>query len=102
MTSIPVPSSVNTPKSLSSNPLSVHSPKTVRVPSVPLISPSASAGLPPLVIPPAQGLASTGLGSAGLPHQSSSTPTTPTSAGGIGPMRRRVSDKCNLPISAGR
>lgn len=95
MVTVPVPSSIAPHKSVSSNSLSTHSPKNVRVPSLPLMSPTASAGLPPLVIPPQNSLASTT-----LPHQSQSQPTTPTSAG-IGPMRRRVSDKCNLPISAG-
>ncbi|OWF45679.1 forkhead box protein P1-like isoform X2 [Mizuhopecten yessoensis] len=50
----------------------------------------------PLLIPPPLGQTPISKPSTPL-SQASSLPTTPTSAG---PMRRRVSDKCNLPISA--
>ncbi|KAH3893222.1 hypothetical protein DPMN_017365 [Dreissena polymorpha] len=63
-------------------------------PKTPLLSPSVSTGLPLLILPPQSPLSSTPVN-----QHSSSQPTTPTSAG-LGPMRRRVSDKCNLPISA--
>ncbi|KAL4227130.1 Forkhead box protein P4 [Mactra antiquata] len=55
-----------------------------------------SSGLTPLVIPPHSSINPIPSGPGTL--QSQSQPTTPT--GGLGPMRRRVSDKCNLPISA--
>ena len=57
-----------------------------------------SIGLPPLVIPP-QSLMTPVSKSPTLQSQSSSQPVTPTA---LGPIRRRVSDKCNLPISAGK
>ena len=50
----------------------------------------------PIVIPPQLGPASISKPPTPQSH-SMSQPSTPTS---IGPMRRRVSDKCNLPISA--
>lgn len=50
---------------------------------------SLSLGIPPSMV--------TSLSKPPTP-QSHSQPSTPT---GGGPMRRRVSDKCNLPISAG-
>lgn len=50
----------------------------------------------PIVIPPQMGPASISKPPTPQSH-SMSQPSTPTS---IGPMRRRVSDKCNLPISA--
>ena len=52
----------------------------------------------PIVIPPQLGPASISKPPTPQSH-SMSQPSTPTS---IGPMRRRVSDKCNLPISAGK
>ncbi|XP_052780915.1 forkhead box protein P2-like isoform X2 [Mya arenaria] len=79
--------------SLSSASLPTSASKSVKVPTLPHLNHQGShSGLPPLVIPPQGSLSSSSVG-----HMSQ--PTTPTS-GGLGPMRRRVSDKCNLPISA--
>ncbi|XP_060586742.1 forkhead box protein P1-like isoform X2 [Ruditapes philippinarum] len=92
-----VPSSIVSPvKPLSAgnNSLPVLPPK--KSSTMPHLS-TAGSGLAPLVIPPQSSLSSmTSAGPGSLLSQSQ--PTTPT--GGLGPMRRRVSDKCNLPISA--
>lgn len=92
-----VPSSIVSPvkpMSAGNNTLPVHPPKKSSAP--PRMS-TAGAGLAPLVIPPQSSLASV---TSAVPGSllSQSQPTTPT--GSLGPMRRRVSDKCNLPISA--
>ena len=76
----------------------VSPPKVVKPPSaIPHLNPRPH-GLPPLIIPPPQPPSMTSVTSHPSQNQSSSQPPTPT---GLGVMRRRVSDKCNLPISAG-
>ncbi|XP_053376718.1 forkhead box protein P1-like [Mercenaria mercenaria] len=91
-----VPSSIVSPiKTISAgnNSLPVLQPK--KSSTMPQLS-TTNSGLAPLVIPPQSSLSSvTSAGPGSLLSQS--TPSTPT--GGLGPMRRRVSDKCNLPIS---
>ena len=59
---------------------------------------SLSSGLPPLVIPPQSLLTSVSK----PPTPQSQPPSQPVTPTGLGPIRRRVSDKCNLPISAGK
>ena len=84
------------PLSAGNNSLPVLPPK--KASALPHLS-TAGSGLAPLVLPPQSSLTSiTSTGPGSLLSQSQ--PTTPT--GGLGPMRRRVSDKCNLPISAGK
>ncbi|XP_061178799.1 forkhead box protein P1-like isoform X2 [Saccostrea echinata] len=76
-----------------SSPLKQASVSSVSAPPtpVPMVTHpmSLSLGIPPSMV--------TSLSKPPTP-QSHSQPSTPT---GSGPMRRRVSDKCNLPISAG-
>ncbi|KAK3589495.1 hypothetical protein CHS0354_030618 [Potamilus streckersoni] len=88
--------------SLSITSLSQRSPPTSI--SVPSLTSASGVGVAStastLLIPPPSTLSNTIAMSTSMSshQQSSSQPTTPT---GLGPMRRRVSDKCNLPISAG-
>ncbi|XP_033745372.1 forkhead box protein P1-like isoform X2 [Pecten maximus] len=90
--------SPNKSLTVSSNPLKLsHLPLSMSVSAPP--TPVGLVGNPmslPLLIPPPLGQTPVSKPSTPL-SQASSLPTTPTSAG---PMRRRVSDKCNLPISA--
>ncbi|XP_069142739.1 forkhead box protein P1-like isoform X3 [Argopecten irradians] len=85
-------------KPVSSSPLKLpHLPLSMSVSAPP--TPAGLVANPmslPLLIPPPLGQTPISKPSTPL-SQASSLPTTPTSGG---PMRRRVSDKCNLPISA--
>ncbi|KAL3851996.1 hypothetical protein ACJMK2_015685 [Sinanodonta woodiana] len=94
-----LPSSSASSQSLTS--LSQRSPPTSI--SVPSLTSASGVGVasttPTLLIPPPSTLSTSIAMSTSMSshQQSSSQPTTPT---GLGPMRRRVSDKSNLPISA--
>lgn len=112
MTSPKMTSPVGSPSKPSSLPVSSPKPNLPSVTmatmtpvtsGLPIVSglPSAASlpvtsGLSPLVIPPHTQSMMTSVSQPPTP-QSQSQPATPT---GLGPIRRRVSDKCNLPISA--
>ncbi|KAJ8302344.1 hypothetical protein KUTeg_021331 [Tegillarca granosa] len=97
--SIPSPNKIIALPTAMTSPVKMHQPHlTLSVSAPPTPVSVVSNPMLPLVIPPPPPSLHTSISKPPTPQsQPSSQPSTPTNGG---PMRRRVSDKCNLPISA--